>query len=80
MGIISNIRVDKPEVKPSKPSHVPGVHEGNEGGITWRERGHLSPGTGNEQRPGPASPRRSTGINPQARMPIDPRMPRLTPA
>lgn len=73
MEHIANITVGSPEVSPSRPSHVPGVREGN-----WPNQSQ----EGLEAR-GPlfrASARRSTGINPGAREPIDPRSPHLSPA
>ena len=33
------LRVGQPDVHPSKPSHVAGVHQGNKPGRTWREGG-----------------------------------------
>jgi hypothetical protein len=62
---ISNVRVGKPDVKPTTPTHVGGVHRGN------------APGNANGES---AGKRRSTGINPDGAAPIDPRMPKLTPA
>jgi hypothetical protein len=75
MDTIGNITVGSPDVKPDASAHSPGVREGN-------LRKHLvrEPGT---RRVGPmmaaATVRRSTGINPKAHGPIDPRMPVLTP-
>ncbi len=59
----SNITVGRPETSPSLPSHVRGVHEGNQPGSQDRE-----------------AVKRSTGINPRARRPIDPKSPLLSPA
>jgi hypothetical protein len=75
MDIVSNVIVGRADVKPQTPSHTKGVREGNQRGGLARERG-LRP-------VGPialATPRRSTGVNANARRPIDPRMPVLTPA
>jgi hypothetical protein len=72
MAVISGIRVGKPDVEPSLPSHTPGVREGNEPGSLEREAG-ISPN-------GRATAERSTGINPKHKNPIDPSMPVLTPA
>jgi hypothetical protein len=74
MEISGNIVVGNPDVEPSAASHTSGVREGN-----WRksmihelaEKRHFL---------ARATPRRSTGINPRAEQPIDPRMPVLTPA
>ncbi len=73
MKIIANVRVGRRQIKPSAPSHVAGVREGNEGthkhkGITFAD----GMATG--------SARRSTGISPSKHDVIDPRMPRLSPA
>lgn len=73
--VIRNVRVGKPHVKPWAPSHVPGVKEGNAVGSLAREPGMESDG---EITRGTA--RRSTGINPEHRDPIDPRMPNLSPS
>lgn len=68
---IANIRVGKTKVRPDLPSHVPGVRQGNEPGSYARTPGLLEGGK--------VTARRSTGINPQARNPIDPRSPNLPP-
>jgi hypothetical protein len=69
-----DIVVGKPDVKPSTPSHSFGVREGNWRSLLrepgWKRAGRFMAA---------ATPRRSTGINPRARAPIDPRMPTLTP-
>jgi hypothetical protein len=74
--IVYNIRVGKPDVKPDAPSHVKGVREGNQPGSTEKEPGinHVSPSKA------VADARRSTGVTPEDRNPIDPDMPNLTPA
>jgi hypothetical protein len=72
MENISNIRVGKPQISPSKPSHIRGVHEGNEGG--------RDPGMHRTDGMLMGSARRSTGINAKSRNPIDPRSPKLSPA
>jgi hypothetical protein len=76
METIGNIVVGKPDVKPSTPSHTFGVREGNKRTVVIREPGHEHRGP----REAKAGARRSTGINPEAHRPIDPRMPILTPA
>lgn len=58
-----SIRVGKPDVDPKAPSHVAGVHEGNDPNSKVRQDGA----------------RRSTGISPDEHAPIDPSMPKLTP-
>lgn len=83
MKVIANIRVGKAQTTQTKPSHISGVREGNNpgsGGMDMNAgleaRGNTRPG----EPAGTASARRSTGINPGAENPIDPRMPHLTPA
>lgn len=71
MKIIGNLKVGKPDTDPSKPSHTQGTRMGNEAGAYEKEPGHLPDGK--------STARRSTGINPEARDPIDPRMPNLSP-
>lgn len=66
------IRTGKPQVKVWKPSHVPGVREGNSPGSYKAQDGHLEDGT--------STARRSTGINARSRDPIDPSSPNLSPA
>ncbi|HLH25791.1 MAG TPA: hypothetical protein VK066_25005 [Chloroflexota bacterium] len=69
---MDNLCVGKPDTTPSKPAHTTGVREGNEPGGFAKEPGHLPNGR--------ATARRSTGINPGKRNPIDSRMPNLPPA
>ncbi len=73
---IANVEVGKPDTSPSKPSHVKGVREANTPGGVRREPGLRELPDGSLL----ANGRRSTGINPKRREPIDPRSPRLTPA
>ena len=74
---VANLRVGRPDVSPSRPTHVAGIREGNEVGSIFREAGlHQDP---DDARFATASAERSTGINPRARDPIDPRMPHLPP-
>jgi hypothetical protein len=75
MKIVSNVRVGKPQTKPTAPSHTAGVKSGNARGNFKKEKG-LTP-TADGAR---ATARRSTGINPKSRNPIDRRMPNLPPA
>lgn len=67
----NKLRLGKPQVKPSTPSHVPGVREGNSPGHYKMQPGHLEDGT--------STARRSTGINAKHRNPIDPSAPNLSP-
>jgi hypothetical protein len=64
------LKLRRRRVKPDAPAHVRGVHEGNHGPID------KNPGL---RADGKATAARSTGINPQAENPIDPRMPNLPP-
>ncbi|HET7752963.1 MAG TPA: hypothetical protein VFK85_03555 [Anaeromyxobacteraceae bacterium] len=79
--IFANLRVGKPDTKPSAPSHVRGIRGGNQVGAA-DQVGFYS--TGPAPRRGvsdiKATAARSTGINPRARNPIDPRSPNLPPA
>jgi hypothetical protein len=72
MAIKANLIVGRPDVSPSRPAHTRGVREGNARGAHAWEKGHLADGR--------STARRSTGVNPQARNPIDPSMPNLPPA
>ncbi|MBX3162681.1 MAG: hypothetical protein KF773_42360 [Deltaproteobacteria bacterium] len=73
---MANVVVGKPDVKPSAPSHVPGVFQGNHPHAGERGKGiHEVDGAYAE-----GTARRSTGIRPKAHDVIDPRMPRLSPA
>jgi hypothetical protein len=76
MPDVGNIKVGKPDTTPDKPAHTPGVREGNKPGSTRREPGITTAGHG---RGGRGTARRSTGINPGPRNPIDSRMPNLSP-
>ncbi len=69
---MAEIRLGKPDVKPDLPSHTKGVREGNEEGAYDKQIGHHEDGR--------SDARRSTGVNPKARNPIDPDMPSLSPA
>ena len=66
------IRVGKPDVDLEAPGHVRGTRAGNDTGHYEKMEGHLPDGR--------STARRSTGINADAREPIDPRMPNLSPA
>jgi hypothetical protein len=69
---MTNLKVGKPDVAPDAPSHTPGIKMGNSKGNYEREPGMLPDGR--------RTARASTGINPDQRSPIDPRMPTLPPA
>ncbi len=68
---MANLRIGKPDTKPDAPAHTKGVREGNEPGAYEKQPGHEPDGRSTAER--------STGINPKARNPIDPRMPNLSP-
>ena len=74
---VANVRVGKPQVKPSAPAHTAGVKRGNARGNSEKEAGIK---TAPDRLSARATARRSTSINPEARNPIDPRMPNLPPA
>ena len=57
---------------PDAPTHIEGIKQGNAKGNYERQDGHLPDGRSTAER--------STGINAEARNPIDPRMPNLPPA
>ena len=75
--MVANVRVGKPKTKPSAPSHTAGVKRGNARGGLEKEPGIT---TAPDRLSARATARRSTSINPEARNPIDPRMPNLPPA
>lgn len=52
-------------------AHTPGIRQGNSRGNYEKQAGHNADGT--------STAARSTGIDPDARNPIDPRMPNLSP-
>ena len=55
-----------------KPTHTPGIKQGNAPGNYESQVGHTADGR--------STAARSTGINPGNEEPIDPRMPNLSPA
>ncbi len=69
---IEGIRVGHAKIKPTSPTHVPGMRIGNEPGSYERSHGHLPDGR--------STARRSTGIDPDGHNPILPEMPNLSPA
>ena len=71
----SQIRVGKPDVSPTLASHTRGVREGNR-----PHRFEHDPGIIEDGLTARGTARRSTSINPDARNPIDPRMPNLSPS
>jgi hypothetical protein len=69
---MANLSTGKAAVTPDAPAHTPGIKQGNAKGNYESQVGH--------QPDGSSSMARSTGINPDKREPIDPRMPNLSPA
>lgn len=65
------IRTGKPDIDTQALGHTPGVRQGNSRGNYERQGGHLPDGR--------ATAERSTGVNPEAANPIDPRMPNISP-
>jgi hypothetical protein len=65
------MRIGKRDVRPDKPSHTPGVPQGNSTGNYEKQPGHLPDGRSTAER--------STGINAEHRNPIMPGMPNLSP-
>jgi hypothetical protein len=74
--VIANIVVGKADVKPSAPSHVRGVFQGNKPHLAQRHKGIEM----EEADRAEGSARRSTGIRPKDHGVIDPRMPKISPA
>jgi hypothetical protein len=68
---MAGIRVGKPDIDTSDLGHVQGVRQGNARGNYESQEGMLPDG----RRTAAAA----TGVNPEARDPIDPRMPNLPP-
>ena len=67
-----HLKTGKADVAHDAAAHVAGVRQGNQPGSYDSQVGHLSNGRSTAER--------STGINPKAHEPIDPRMPNLSPA
>jgi hypothetical protein len=65
------IRIGKPDIDTQSLGHTPGVRQGNATGNYEKQGGHLPDGR--------ATAERSTGVNPEAENPIDPRMPNIPP-
>lgn len=60
------------DAKPTQPTHVEGINEGNARGNYEKMAGHKPDGTSTAER--------STGIQPKHHEPIAPSMPNLSPA
>jgi hypothetical protein len=78
---MGDIRVGKPDTTHDAPAHTPGVSQGNEPGGIEGDPGLYETGETGAGRPtAKSTARKSTGINPEARNPIDPNSPNLPPA
>jgi hypothetical protein len=69
---MARVRLGKRKVKPDATAHRAGIKQGNSTGNYESQAGHRPDGRSTAER--------STGINPKAENPIDPRMPNLSPA
>ena len=77
---MGDIRVGKPDTTHDAPAHTPGVSQGNHPGGTAADDGFEETGEVGARRPTTRSwARKSTGINPEKRNPIDPNSPNLPP-
>jgi hypothetical protein len=77
---MGDIRVGKPDTKQDASAHTPGVSQGNAPGGTAADDGFEETGEIGAGRPSMRSwARKSTGINPEKRNPIDPNSPNLPP-
>ena len=77
---MGDIRVGKPDTKPDVAAHTWGVQQGNEPGGIDKDPDLFTAGEQGERRPSATSTaRKSTGINPEKRNPIDPNSPNLPP-
>ena len=65
------MKLGRRQVAVDAPAHTPGIKQGNSRGNYEQQAGFLPDGTSTAER--------STGVDPQARNPVDPRMPRLFP-
>jgi hypothetical protein len=68
---MAGLRIGKRQTKTTAPTHVGGVNKGGDEGSYASQTGHLADGRSTSER--------STGVNPSAANPIDPRMPNLSP-
>ena len=78
---MGDIRVGKPDTKVDAAAHTPGVGQGNKPRGTASDPGLYETGETGAGRPTMKSTaRKSTGINPEKRNPIDPNSPNLPPS
>jgi hypothetical protein len=77
---MADIRVGKPDTTQDISAHTPGVGQGNSPGGAAADPGLEETGETGAGRPSMRSwARKSTGINPEKRNPIDPSSPNLPP-
>ena len=76
--LFANLLVGKRDVRPSLPSHVRGVKQGNAMKGLHKDKGIVP--DPDDERLAHGTAQRSTGINWRERNPIDPRMPNLSPS
>ena len=77
---MGDIKVGKPDTTHDSSAHTPGVAQGNAPGGTAADPGLIQTGETGAGRPTMKSTaRKSTGINPEKRNPIDPNSPNLPP-
>jgi hypothetical protein len=69
---MGSLKLGKPDVAMDAPSHVRGIHQGNERGNYEKMPGHTPSGTSTAER--------STGVSAELEEPIAPGMPNLPPA
>nr|MBA2441059.1 hypothetical protein [Rubrobacter sp.] len=78
---MANLRVGKPDTKMDSPAHTPGIGQGNNpGGIEGDPGLHYTGKMGAGRSSAKSTARKSTGVNPESRNPIDPNSPNLPPA
>jgi hypothetical protein len=65
------LKIGRPDVEVDISAHTPGMSSGNSRGNYESQPGHNPDGTSTAER--------STGVDPSAHNPIDPRMPNLSP-
>jgi hypothetical protein len=79
--IFANLRVGRPDTTPSSPSHVKGIRQGNETGAVDQDGFYsMGPAPRRGMSDVRSTAERSTGINPRARNPVDPKSPNLSPS
>lgn len=78
---MANLKVGQPDTRMDAPAHTPGVAQGNDpGGIEGDPGIHYTGETGAGRPTARSTARKSTGVNPESRDPVDPSSPNLPPA